>query len=142
MAGASFHHVGIVVEDLDAAMAEMTALFGLAWTPPQERPDRDRVLRVAFSTSEPRIELIQGNPGGIWSTEGGPRIDHLAFWTPDIDATRSKAEARGLTEEAGGTAAWGGKWSYLRLGATGARVELCDINGQERFRQTWGFETP
>lgn len=138
---AQLHHVGIVVPDLDAAMAEMTALFGLEWTPVQERPDRDQVLRVAFSTSQPRIELIQGNPGGVWSTDGGPRIDHLAFWT-DTAATREQGLAQGAVEEAGGQAAWGGKWSYLRLPATGARVELCDTAGQERFRQTWGFETP
>lgn len=138
---AELHHVGIVVEDLEAAMEEMTALFGLEWTAPQERPDRDRTLRVAFSTSTPRIELIQGNEGGIWSTEGGPRIDHLAFWT-DTDAAEARGAARGAEREAGGTASWGGKWAYLRLPATGARVELCDTRGQERFRETWGFDTP
>lgn len=140
-APAELHHIGIVVSDLEAAMAELTALFGLQWTAPQERPDRDQVLRVAFSTTKPRIELIQGNPGGIWSTEGGPRIDHLAFWT---DTATSEAEGltRGAAREAGGTAAWGGRWAYLRLPATGARVELCDIAGQERFRDTWGFDAP
>lgn len=141
-AQASLHHVGIVVPDLAAAMAEMTALFGLEWTAPQERPDGDRRLLVAFSTSSPRIELIQGNPGGVWSTEGGPRLDHLAFWTPDIDETLATAGQRDLTTEAGGTASWGGRWAYLRLADTGARVELCDMRGQEPFRKTWGFDTP
>ena len=142
MMAATLHHVGIVVADLEAAMAELSALFGLEWTVPQERPDGERTLRVAFSTASPRIELIQGNPGGVWDTDPGPRIDHLAFWTPDIDATRADAANRGLVQEAGGRAAWGGQWAYLRLAATGARVELCDIAGQERFRQTWGFDTP
>jgi catechol 2,3-dioxygenase-like lactoylglutathione lyase family enzyme len=137
---ATLHHVGIVVSDLEAAMEEMTTLFGLRWTEPQERPDGERRLRVAFSTSTPRIELIQGNEGGTWTTEGGPRLDHLAFCTPDIDGTEAAAEGRGLAKEAGGTAAWGGKWAYLRLASTGARVELCDERGQERFRTQWGFD--
>lgn len=138
---AGLHHVGIIVTDLEAAMAEMTALFGIEWTAPQDRPDRDGTLRVAFSTSTPRIELIQGNPGGVWDTDAGPRIDHLAFWT-DTAATEAVGVENGATKEAGGQAAWGGKWAYLRLPATGARVELCDAAGQERFRNTWGFDTP
>lgn len=136
---AELHHVGIVVEDLDAAMAEMTRLLGIEWTDPQERPDGARTLRVAFSTSVPRIELIQGNPDGVWDTSRGPKIDHLAFWIPDFAATTGAAEDLGLTREAGGTAAWGGRWSYVRTGACGARIELCDERGREIFDKTWGF---
>jgi catechol 2,3-dioxygenase-like lactoylglutathione lyase family enzyme len=136
---AELHHVGIVVPDLEAAMEEMSRLLGLDWTDVQTRPDGDRVLRVAFSTSAPRIELIQGNPGGIWTTDSGPRIDHMAFWIKDFEATSAAADDIGLQREAGGTASWGGRWAYVRGAATGARVELCDERGRPIFDKTWGF---
>jgi catechol 2,3-dioxygenase-like lactoylglutathione lyase family enzyme len=136
---AELHHIGIVVPDLDAAMAEMTRFLGLQWTAPQERPDGNRKLRVAFSTTAPRIELIQGNPGGTWSTSDGPRLDHMAFWISDFEATSSTADQMDLFCEAGGTASWGGRWAYVRTQSTGARVELCDERGREIFQRQWGF---
>ena len=137
---ATLHHIGLVVPDLEAAMAELTQLLGLRWTQPQQRPDGERTLRVAFSTSEPRIELIQGNPDGTWSTRGGARLDHMAFWIEDADATEAKVTELGLDREAGGTASWGGRWTYVRTQAVGARIELCDARGQEPFARTWGFD--
>lgn len=137
---ATLHHVGLVVPDLEAAMAEMTRLLGLQWTAPQERPDGERTLRVAFSTTEPRIELIQGNPGGTWSVDEGPRLDHMAFWIEDFEATAAAASNMALDREAGGTASWGGRWAYVRSRDTGARIELCDARGQEHFAKTWGFD--
>lgn len=137
---AELHHIGIVVPDLEAAMAEMTKFLGLQWTAPQERPDGHRRLRVAFSTTTPRIELIQGNPGtSTWSTDGGPRIDHMAFWIEDFEATSAAADQLDLFREAGGTASWGGRWAYVRTRDTGARVEMCDERGREFFQRQWGF---
>ncbi len=49
----TLHHVSMVVPDLGAAMAEMTRLFGLQRTEPQERPDGNRKLLVSFSISQP-----------------------------------------------------------------------------------------
>lgn len=137
---AVLHHVGVVVPDLERAMAELTALLGLKWTAPQERPDGDRTLRVAFSLSTPRIELIQGNPGGTWTTDGGPRLDHMAFWIEDFEKASAAASALGVTTEAQGRAAWGGRWAYVRGGATGSRVELCDVSGRPHFLKQWGFD--
>jgi catechol 2,3-dioxygenase-like lactoylglutathione lyase family enzyme len=137
---AELHHIGIVVPDLERAMAEMTRLFGLRWTEPQERPDRDRTLRVAFSTTMPRIELIQGNEGGMWSTIEGPRLDHIAFWIDDFEETSARAEELGLKTEASGTASWGGRWAYVRSRATGSRIELCDARGKELFGRQWGLD--
>lgn len=136
---AELHHIGIIVPDLEAAMAEMTRFLGLRWTAPQERPDGDRKLRVVFSTTAPRIELIQGNHGGTWSVNEGPKLDHLAFWISDFEATSAAADEMEMTREAGGTASWGGRWAYVRTNDTGARVELCDERGREFFQRQWGF---
>lgn len=122
-------------------MEEMGALLGLSFTDVQERPDGERTLRVAFSTGAPRIELIEGNPDGTWTTESGPRIDHLAFWIEDFGRAASAAEAAGMRREAGGRAAWGGQWAYVRGLATGARIELCDAEAKPYFAKTWKLET-
>lgn len=137
---AKLTHIGIVVPDLERAMDEMTRFLGLRWTPPQERPDGDKTLRVAFSMSTPRIELIQGNRGGIWDTQGGPRIDHLAFWIDDFEATAARADALAIPTEAAGRAAWGGRWAYVKTPASGTRIELCDSQGRERFHGTWNLK--
>lgn len=137
---ARLHHIGIVVADLDRAMREMTDLLGIRWTDPQERPDGDRVLRVAFSRTEPRIELIQGNAGGVWDNSGGPRLDHMAFFTGSFETLNARADGMGLQREAGGTAKWGGRWSYVRTSDTGSRIEICDERGRAYFERQWGFE--
>lgn len=136
---ASFIHVGIVVPDLEAAMAEFTFSVGARWLPVQERPDGDATLRVTFSTTAPHIELIQGNPTGTWPTAEGPHLDHLAYWTDDYDAVVADLLAQGFEREAGGTSVWGGSWSYFRLPASGTRIELCDTRGRELFLQRWNF---
>jgi hypothetical protein len=136
---ASFWHVGLVVADIEAAMAELTATTGADWLPVQERPDGDDTIRVSFSTTAPHIELIEGNAAGMWPTSDGPHLDHLAYWSDDFAADCEGFEGRGLQREAGGTSVWGGNWAYYRTAATGFRVELCDTAGRAAFLERWGL---
>jgi hypothetical protein len=130
------------VPHLETAMEELTATTATQWLPVQERPDRDGHLRVSFSTRAPFIELIQGNPGGVWSTDDGPRLHHLAYWTDSYPEDQAALAARGLEAEIGGTSVWGGNWGYYRLPAGGARIELCDTAGREAFLNRWGLVLP
>jgi hypothetical protein len=134
---ASFHHVGLVVTDLDAAMAELSRTTGVQWRPAQERPDREGVLRVSFSVTAPHIELIQGNPGGVWSTDNGPHLDHLAFWTDRFEDDCATFTDIGAERETGGTAPFGGRWAYFRLPVSGVRIELCDTAARDAFLERW-----
>jgi hypothetical protein len=136
---ASYWHVGLVVSDIEAAMAELTATTGAEWLPVQERPDGEDTIRVSFSTATPHVELIEGNPGGLWPTAEGPHLDHLAFWSDDFAADCARFEDRGLARETGGTSVWGGNWAYYRMAASGFRVELCDTAGRAAFLQRWGL---
>jgi Glyoxalase/Bleomycin resistance protein/Dioxygenase superfamily len=136
---ASFWHAGIVVTDLEQAMSEIGRATGARWLPPQERPDGGRVIRVTFSQSPPYLELIEGNPGGLWETAAGPRVDHLAYWTGAFDAECAHLSGMGLRREAGGRSAWGGNWAYFALPAAGIRVELCDTAGRDAFFQRWNL---
>jgi hypothetical protein len=134
---ASFWHTGVVVADLDRAMAELSQATGARWLPAQERPDGQNMVRVSFSRTEPYLELIEGNPGGLWQTAAGPRLDHLAYWTDAFEAECVQLTGMGLHREAGGRSVWGGNWAYFRLKATGIRVELCDTAGRDAFFERW-----
>lgn len=136
---ASFWHSGVVVADIEQAMADMEQATGARWLTPQERPDGDGVVRVCFSRTEPYIELIEGNPAGLWPTTSGPRVDHLAYWTSEFEAECANMTALGLSREAGGASAWGGNWAYYRVPALGIRLELCDTAGRDAFFRQWEF---
>jgi len=136
---ASFFHSGIVVSDLEQAMTELEQATGARWLTPQERPDGDGVVRVCFSRTPPYIELIEGNPGGLWPTAAGPRVDHLAYWTDAFEADCAHLDGLGLRREAGGTSIWGGNWAYFQVPAVGIRLELCDTAGRDAFFQRWKF---
>ncbi|MFV0375041.1 VOC family protein [Microbacterium sp.] len=138
----SYAHVGIIVEDLDAAMAEMTATQGIRWLPVQERPNDDTTLRLTFSASEPYIELIEGSPGTSRDTSNGPHVDHLAYWTADFAADKQRLLDAGLTLDVEGSSPFGGWWAYLSSRVTGYRIELCDIAAFEGWHRQWGLPVP
>ena len=137
----SFWHTGVVVPDLEAAQAELTAATGATWRPWQERPDGDRTLRVSFSETQPYIELIEGNPDGVWDTAAGPHLHHLAYWTDDFDGECANLAGLELDSEIGGRSNWGGNWAYYRLPYAGVRIELCDTKGRDLFLERWDFPT-
>ena len=137
-----YAHVGIIVEDLDAAMAEMTATLGIEWLPVQERPNDHTTLRLTFSARPPYIELIEGSPGTSRDTSNGPRVDHLAYWTSDFAAAKDRMRAAGMTLDVEGSSPFGGYWCYLSSAVTGFRVELCDIAAFEAWHRQWALPVP
>lgn len=125
------YHCGLVVEDFDAEMALLTDVVGHRWTETIEVEQTVEIdgrvetvpLRLAFSLSEPRLELVEAVPNTLWtpSTSG---LHHLGYWSDDIDdditALRGShfvVEGRGLTPE-GETL-----WAYCK-GPIGPRIEL------------------
>ncbi|BCP15011.1 VOC family protein [Mycobacterium paraintracellulare] len=125
------YHCGLVVEDFDAEMAFLTDVVGHRWTQTFEVDQTVELdgrvdtipLRLAFSLTEPRLELVQAVPNTLWtpSTSG---LHHLGYWSDDIDddiaALRENhfaVEGRGLTPE-GETL-----WAYCK-GPIGPRIEL------------------
>lgn len=125
------YHCGLVVEDFDAEMAFLTDVVGHRWTQDFEVDQTVEVdgrvdtipLRLAFSLTEPRLELVQAVPNTLWtpSTSG---LHHLGYWSDDIDDDIAElrenhfaVEGRGLTPE-GETL-----WAYCK-GLIGPRIEL------------------
>lgn len=138
----TYAHVGIIVEDLDAAMTEMTNTLGIQWLPVQERPNDDTTLRLTFSAAAPFIELIEGSPGTSRDTTNGPHVDHLAYWTSDFDADKARMIRDGMTLDVEGSSPFGGSWCYLSSRVTGFRVELCDVAAFEAWHRQWGLPVP
>ncbi|SEO56197.1 VOC family protein [Trujillonella endophytica] len=101
------YHVGIVVEDVGAAMEEYGALFGVQWGQrrkaefPVELRGTRRTLRFdsVFATSGPvRVELTVQKPDTFWRAGGG--MHHLGFWSDDPMADSRRLTAAGYEEEA------------------------------------------
>lgn len=110
---AAVHQVGLVVPDLDAAVAEHSLLLGCApadWRLDVFGPESVEELtvrgkpaafsmRLAFHGAEPEIELIQPLDGpsiyAEWLSAGGGSLHHLAL------AVTSLAEATQAMEAAG-----------------------------------------
>jgi Glyoxalase/Bleomycin resistance protein/Dioxygenase superfamily len=105
--GGSPYHVGIVVEDVGAAMVEYGRLFGVEWTPRMgaEFPvalaggRRNLTFDAVYSTTGPvRVELTVQKPDSIWTPGAG--IHHIGFWSDDVSGDSDRLAAAGYPIEA------------------------------------------
>jgi catechol 2,3-dioxygenase-like lactoylglutathione lyase family enzyme len=110
MTGGTFDQIGIVVPDLDAAMADFTRKLGLGpwaiwdYVPPflprrefHGRPGTFS-MRAGFAGTGPQVELIEPLEGpSVWHeflATRGRGIHHLAFFVPSFE--QAAAELRQL----------------------------------------------
>jgi hypothetical protein len=138
-------HVGVVVHDLDAALTELSALFGYEWCPqlavstPVVLPEGEATLDLVFtySRTEPRVEVIQSMPGTLWVPAEGSGIHHLGYWSDDVTADATLLTERGYAAEATGVRADGiAVWAYHRS-ASGPRIELVSRHIAAGLEQYW-----
>jgi Glyoxalase/Bleomycin resistance protein/Dioxygenase superfamily len=90
----TLYHSGIVVDDLDQAMATWSAAFDLHWAPPRlsTSPLRcpagilGRKVRLTYSIEGPQhIELLEQVEDAPYRTVvGGQYIHHLGYRTADL----------------------------------------------------------
>lgn len=132
----AFFHTGLVVKNLDEAMATLSAVAGYTWTTVMQLevsarlPDgvRDPVAqRFVLSVDEPRLELVEEIPGSVWVSDGANGAHHVGYWAePDrIQETSDALVAQGLPVEASNDHETDGVrlWIYHR-GLGGLRIEL------------------
>jgi hypothetical protein len=74
------YHVSMIVEDLDLAMEDFAADFGLSW-----RPVQGAGPKVTCSVeARPALELIEVS-GDDWRASGAAStLHHLGFWVDDL----------------------------------------------------------
>lgn len=139
------YHVGIVVEDLDAAKAQLSGLFGYVWGSPmggsvlvrQRSGTGELDLRLVYSVTEPRVELVQQIAGTVWEPAAGSGVHHLGYWSDDVAADATRLEAAGYAHEASGVGADGAPmWGYYR-GPTGPRIELVSRSLEPAMSALW-----
>lgn len=99
----SYFHVGLVVDNLDTAMKELSAAGRLEWRKVMEFPirfrDGDVVVkarsRAVYSAGPaPAIELFESIPGTALSA-GSTSFHHMGHWSDDLPADVAHLESVG-----------------------------------------------
>lgn len=132
--GADFYKIGIVVDDLDEAVAGYAAGFDYEWRGgsalaqpfPVRVGDEVRTMvhRQVMSSQKPRIHLIEATPGTAWTVAPG-MVHHLAYWVDDLQRAEQEVAALGYSIECGDGAddPAARMWGYY-VAADGSRLEL------------------
>jgi len=125
-------HVGIAVEDLDAALAIYTGVLGLELHG-TEVVEEQKVKTAFLPLGGSEIELLATTdpegPIGKFIAAKGQGIQHLAFRVEDIDAALAELKAKGvrLIDEKPRYGAGGARIAFIHPKATnGVLVELCE----------------
>jgi len=124
-------HIGIAVENLDAAISYYENIIGLDCYAIEEVKDQ-KVRTAFFRVGETKIELLESTdpegPIGKYIEKRGPGIHHLAFAVPEVDNALEEAEKNGarLIDQKGRQGAEGLKIGFLHPKSTfGVLTEFC-----------------
>ena len=128
------HHVGIAVDDLEAAIARWTSVFG-ATLEHRERVEDQGVEAASLRVGDARIELLAAldadTPVGKFLAKRGPGMHHVAFASADVGAELALLKADGveLIDEAPRRGMFGLQVGFVHPEATGG--VLAEFVGNE-----------
>jgi methylmalonyl-CoA/ethylmalonyl-CoA epimerase len=95
---ARIDHIGVAVEDLDAAIALHEGTYGMALVH-REVVSEQGVEAVLFDVGENHVELLrplsQDTPVGKFLAARGPGLHHVAYQVGDIEAALAALEQQG-----------------------------------------------
>jgi catechol 2,3-dioxygenase-like lactoylglutathione lyase family enzyme len=130
-----YYHTGVVVPDLDAAMARLSALGGYQWINPltytlpfrTANGTRELTSTFVYSLQSPHVELIQQVPDSPWIAAPGNSVHHLGYFVDDLAETARTLEANGFTFEATADTSPSdlALFAYY-IDAFGTRIEIVD----------------
>jgi methylmalonyl-CoA epimerase len=118
------HHLGVAVDDLDAAIERYASLFG-ATVEHRERVDDQGVEAASLRVGGSRVELLEPldpeTPVGRFLAKRGPGMHHVAFEVDDVAAEldRLRAEGAELIDEAPRRGLFGLQVAFVHPEATG-----------------------
>ncbi|HEX4776128.1 MAG TPA: VOC family protein [Acidimicrobiia bacterium] len=133
-------HTGVVVEDVERAIDDLSRALGLRFTAVQEHPMRQwrpsgeqrLVLRYAYSLAPyPLVELIEAQPGTFYERVPGSamQLHHVGLWVDDLATAAERIAREGFDLAAAGVDDDGNQPARVTFheSAHGLRVELCDV---------------
>jgi methylmalonyl-CoA/ethylmalonyl-CoA epimerase len=92
-------HIGVAVEDLDAAIALHEEAYGMA-VAHREVVEEQGVEAVLLDVGENHVELLWPlngeTPVGRFLSKRGPGLHHVAYQVTDVQATLDTLRDRGL----------------------------------------------
>jgi methylmalonyl-CoA/ethylmalonyl-CoA epimerase len=117
-------HIGVAVEDLDAAIALHERDYGMALVH-REVIDEQGVEAVLLDVGENHVELLRplgaDTPVGRFLANRGPGLHHVAYQVSDVDSTLAQLRERGLRliDETPRTGIRGSRVAFLHPAASG-----------------------
>jgi methylmalonyl-CoA epimerase len=118
-------HVGVAVEDLDAAIRLYESTFQMTLVH-RETVTEQGVEAVLLDVGENHVELLrplaEDTPVGKFLAKKGPGLHHVAYQVTDIDATleRLKDEGVRLIDETPRIGIRGSRVAFLHPAASGS----------------------
>jgi methylmalonyl-CoA epimerase len=131
----NLHHLGIAVDDLDAAILVYSDLFG-ATLEHRERVEDQGVEAASLRVGDSRIELLQplgpDTPVGKFLAKRGPGMHHMAFEVEDLAAELARLKAHDvlLIDEKPRRGMFGLQVAFVHPEATGG--VLAEFVGNDR----------
>jgi methylmalonyl-CoA/ethylmalonyl-CoA epimerase len=96
---ARIDHVGVAVEDLDAAIALYEQTYGMTLVH-RETIEAQGVEAVLLDVGENHVELLRplgpDTPVGKYLAKRGPGLHHVAYQTADIEQALADLKAAGV----------------------------------------------
>ena len=117
-------HIGVAVEDLDAAIALHEEAYGMA-VAHREIVEEQGVEAVLLDVGENHVELLrpldEETPVGRFLSKRGPGLHHVAYQVTDVQATLDTLRDRGLRliDEAPRTGIRGSRVAFLHPASSG-----------------------
>ncbi len=117
-------HIGVAVEDLDAAIALYEEAYGMA-VAHREVVEEQGVEAVLLDVGENHVELLRPldpeTPVGRFLSKRGPGLHHVAYQVTDVQATLDTLRDRGLRliDQAPRTGIRGSRVAFLHPESSG-----------------------
>jgi methylmalonyl-CoA/ethylmalonyl-CoA epimerase len=117
-------HIGVAVEDLDAAIALHEEAYGMA-VAHREVVEEQGVEAVLLDVGENHVELLRPlsgeTPVGRFLSKRGPGLHHVAYQVTDVQATLDALRDRGLRliDDAPRTGIRGSRVAFLHPESSG-----------------------
>jgi methylmalonyl-CoA/ethylmalonyl-CoA epimerase len=124
LAAKGIHHLGVAVDDLDAAVSTYSRLFG-AELERRDTVSEQGVEAASLRVGDGRVELLRAlgpeTPVGKFLAKRGPGMHHVAFEVDDVGAELGRLAADGaeLIDEQPRRGLFGLEVAFVHPDATG-----------------------